>query len=319
MSSIIKESVFIPLLPGNPDPNNPGKRTLQKGSTNNQCLNTAMQILTTSSPNSPYIESYPPYSKELADFSINLESYQDSDTRLKTYETFFEKLGKTKKEILTPTLVGALFLNKIIKKIDKEKPLSEKNYKTYLPLYPEKTIETIYHTQLLKLYRDKLNLKVSSFQNKTMDSLIEALKKNGPMLVTGYHGQPYYTKKAVVVSDPHPFSVFGWDPKWRMPENVEDIDHVVIICGAATFVNAKNQATERVYFIDPNDDSNPLKDQARKVYTCSFERFKKSSNPYNLHEIPSTLEEAQRVVYGVHVNYQPKEEEKQKNPSTDTL
>lgn len=97
------------------------------------------------------------------------------------------------------------------------------------------------------------------------------------MFVRGYFGQPYYNTLPRLVSDKMLGQVLGWRPTQRQKIQEGEAVHCIVITGALSF-KEKDQKYHRVYFVDPNDDSDPK--VLRKVYTMSIKTFLNYLDPF---------------------------------------
>lgn len=123
------------------------------------------------------------------------------------------------------------------------------------------------NVRVFLISRECYDLEISPWHpDQPLEQLLEALRKYGPHVVFGrfgshfYDGKPYQLNEMIAKRP-----VLGWRPGTpRINEN--DDHHAVVLVGA-------NLDEKRIYFIDPNDASNP--DAAsQKVYVLSYEKFK---------------------------------------------
>lgn len=96
--------------------------------------------------------------------------------------------------------------------------------------------------------------------------LIEQIDKHGPHKVVGKFGQRYYLEPPFkLVQSICGREIWGWKPNAPRKELVDN--HAVLVIGA-------DAITDRVYFEDPLDGSDPLQPNAAKIYVMSYSNFK---------------------------------------------
>lgn len=113
------------------------------------------------------------------------------------------------------------------------------------------------------------NMCTSSWHpNQPIEKLIIELQKRGPLLVQGTFGAQHYKvpprkfQKQIANRD-----VYGWfkeDPK----NTNHVVGHAIILVGAEKTL--KNQI---VYYIDPDDESDPLDAKKQKIYCLSYTKL----------------------------------------------
>ncbi|MCE5318159.1 MAG: hypothetical protein LLG04_12470 [Parachlamydia sp.] len=102
---------------------------------------------------------------------------------------------------------------------------------------------------------------------QSLNELFQELKKHGPLMFYGRHGQGFYLNPSFELTTAIAGrTIFGWKP--NTPKDNEREYHSVVVVGV-------NLDTKVVYFVDPRDSSGPQpKDQ--KVYVTSYDKFKAS-------------------------------------------
>ena len=122
-------------------------------------------------------------------------------------------------------------------------------------------------------------LEISSWRPvHPIESLIQELKQHGPLFVQGCFGSEYYSvppRKLEKVLEGR--EVYGW-LKSDLKESSFVNDHAILIVGAE-----KIETRGFVYFIDPNDESDPQDIKKQKIYVMSYERLTASNNISDLH------------------------------------
>ncbi len=116
-------------------------------------------------------------------------------------------------------------------------------------------------------------LQVSGFiksewnSDKSIDFLIEQIKKHGPLFASGKLGRCCYTQDAeksrYKIANR---SIWYWKPGTYNNDN--NFLHAVIITGAENTLKGKF-----VYYIDPNDASDPNNAESQKIYKISYDRL----------------------------------------------
>lgn len=116
-----------------------------------------------------------------------------------------------------------------------------------------------------------LGLELSTWDPKQpFECLVEELKKNGPLRVLGFFGRgathlpPKKTNWKVDNRD-----VYSWLPSERKHA---PFAHSVLLIGAEKF-----PTRNIVYYIDPNDTSDPSHPEKQKIYAMSYETL---TNPH---------------------------------------
>lgn len=135
------------------------------------------------------------------------------------------------------------------------------------------TLFSILQDRSLKAYGFKESSwnPLNPFEGKT--GLIAELRKNGPLLVQGGFGDPFYEKPCEEVSKRIPQAVidgqhlYGWTISSKEVASVGYLAAVVVV--GAKLVDGKKY----VYFVNPKDDSDPAKPQEERIYVISNDRF----------------------------------------------
>jgi len=98
---------------------------------------------------------------------------------------------------------------------------------------------------------------------QSIDMLINSLKKQGPLVVAGFFGNPMYSEEPTKMKMSFKgLSFFSWRPGTRVKDKA--IGHVITIIGA------QKLGTGLVFYVDPVDSSDPKKTQAQKIYVISY-------------------------------------------------
>ncbi|MEI6243014.1 MAG: hypothetical protein WCP39_06390 [Chlamydiota bacterium] len=107
---------------------------------------------------------------------------------------------------------------------------------------------------------------------KPIDVLIEQLQLHGPHFVEGRLGSSFYEENPFQLSQKiEGRPVFGWKPNAKRINEDSLEFHVVVIVGAKV-----DNEKKFVYFIDPQDGSDPSNITTQKIYIISYERFRSS-------------------------------------------
>jgi hypothetical protein len=116
------------------------------------------------------------------------------------------------------------------------------------------------------LCADLYNLNRSSWTPKLgIDKLIEELKNHGPMMVGGHFGTFTYSEPPYeMTTKAGDRSLYAWKPGNVRLES-EDAAHSIVLVGAK-----KVKDKSYVYFVDPNDPSDPKDRTKQKIYIISF-------------------------------------------------
>lgn len=125
-----------------------------------------------------------------------------------------------------------------------------------------------------------------------MSKLIDALNQKGPLAIRGYFGvsqyidPPFQLQQQVKGRD-----IYGWRPEAKRREGLPV--HSVLLVGAK-----KVQNQELVYFIDPNDPSDPQDRTLQKIYVISFKNLIS-----NIGNVAGFITQDSPKGYGYHGNF----------------
>ena len=124
-----------------------------------------------------------------------------------------------------------------------------------------------------------------------IDELIQQIKENGPLLIRATMGRSCYVEEPKKLSETiEGRSIYGWPPNSPRRE----IAHVVILVGA----RKDDKGNSTVYYIDPNDPSEPYQPGTQKVYKGSYKRLIEGLS--NVISVPFA---ARKQLEEIHLNY----------------
>lgn len=110
---------------------------------------------------------------------------------------------------------------------------------------------------------------------KGIESLIDELKKKGPLFIGGLLGKPFYIDEPFKMSQKlGERDIYAWRPGAKR-HPVMIVGHSVLLVGAK-----KIQDKAFVYFIDSRDASDPKDKSTQKIYMISFNNL--TSNIFDL-------------------------------------
>lgn len=128
-------------------------------------------------------------------------------------------------------------------------------------------------------FRDSVLLQASGFKEtqwnpkQSIEVLIDNLKIHGPLLMSGAVGKIFYEKPPEKVNKVAGRNIYGWkkgDLKKTLHSFGHRISHVVVVIGAE-----KGGPREGfIYFVDPNDGSEPRNPEMQRIYVTSYQNFK---------------------------------------------
>lgn len=140
-----------------------------------------------------------------------------------------------------------------------------------LPLMKKSALLDIF---TMRASAEHYGLKISSWHPKQpIESLMEQLQARGPHVVSGAFGRGFYgvpprkLNKKIEGRD-----VFGWiktDPKLQAVSS----GHTMVLVGAEI---RSNQGV--VYYVDPDDGSDPKSPEKQRIFTMSYERLTSPDN-----------------------------------------
>ncbi len=127
---------------------------------------------------------------------------------------------------------------------------------------------------VLQALADEVSFKIRQLQasfwhpSQEIDQLISELWLHGPHMIGGYFGKVYYIDEPILLKDRiQNRKIYAWPVGAK--RKVDTVAHSVVIVGA-------NKVDKRVYYIDPQDGSNPAQPDSAKVYATSYETLRKN-------------------------------------------
>jgi len=145
---------------------------------------------------------------------------------------------------------------------------------------------SILHNTVIDVSSQIYQCKESSWNpDQGVDGLIQQLKQKGPHMINASIGQSFYTTEPKKLSETiEGRSVYGWPPgAYHKTSEKEKLSHSVVLVGAKKDVGGKSY----IYFIDPNDPSEPEQPSTQKMYKVSYDRFAGAIN--NIVGLPFAL------------------------------
>ena len=140
----------------------------------------------------------------------------------------------------------------------------------YQYLYNNKKSTLLWHSAtmcMIKFY----NLEISSWNpEQTFEDLKKEIEINGPLAISGLFGSLAYDVpaskygKKIVDRD-----IYYWNK--TDPKSSKRIGHMILLVG--TFNEENN---EFVFYIDPNDISDPLNPEKQKIYMMTYQKLTSS-------------------------------------------
>lgn len=123
-------------------------------------------------------------------------------------------------------------------------------------------------TGLMNYYFKKLCFARSSWNpEKTIDLIIQDLKIHGPLLAGGMLGTPFYQSAPYELNEKiSGHTIMAWKIGAYKDKGNGNC-HFIVVVGAEKVLEKKF-----IYFIDPNDASDPAS-PAQKIYKISYDRF----------------------------------------------
>ncbi len=99
-----------------------------------------------------------------------------------------------------------------------------------------------------------------------VDTLINEIEEHGPLAIYGFFGTSYYPKDALLVMERRleGHQIYYWTKNSRKKEICEP-SHAVLLVGAE-----KIGSQQLVYFIDPNNASDPAHPETQRIYCMSY-------------------------------------------------
>ena len=138
---------------------------------------------------------------------------------------------------------------------------------------------TVLNNFAFKVMAEKYGLKKSIWTPlDNIESLISELGKNGPLAISGIFGRVAYLDPPFRLSQKiDNREIYAWKPgAKRKPASDFSAAHACLIVGAK-----KIDAKEYVYFIDPQDPSDPKDESSQRIYLGSYKNF--MSHTIDLH------------------------------------
>ena len=140
----------------------------------------------------------------------------------------------------------------------KELPLSEQ----------ANNLDKICTFQLQEIYGQKL---IDWRPTDKIEKLFDLIKKNeSPILITGAFGHQMYNKPPLMVDRLDNYKVFGFVKGSHKGKAVPQM-HAISVVGVKKNDNPRKPGQGWIYYIDPNDGSEP--NMRRKIYVMTYEQF----------------------------------------------
>ncbi len=106
--------------------------------------------------------------------------------------------------------------------------------------------------------------------SQDIEDLINQIQEHGPHIVGGYFGRSNYIEKASeIYLEEINKSVFSWSPNAQPHEVVRG--QCIVLIGAQ-----KDQDKEYVYYVDPEDGSNPNRPNQQSIYRIEYKILQKN-------------------------------------------
>lgn len=136
-------------------------------------------------------------------------------------------------------------------------------------------------------------LRVSTWSIRDpIDRMISELKEKGPLVVGGQFSTIFYSQAPFHYKTICDREIYAWKPKTRYPCITKGI-HSVVVVGAE-----KNPKGQYIYYIDPNDESDPKNPSSQKIYLVSYRTF--STYVYDACGFHKDVLPISSYGYGVH-------------------
>lgn len=108
-----------------------------------------------------------------------------------------------------------------------------------------------------------------------IEDLVSQLKTTGPLAVYGRFGPSFYKEKPSLLNESAgKRHLYSWSQD-AVPDSTGS-SHVVLVIGAEQGVNDLESS---VYFIDPNDKSDPNNPESQRIYKVSYTHFSETVEP----------------------------------------
>lgn len=112
------------------------------------------------------------------------------------------------------------------------------------------------------------------------ETLLQEFREHGPLIMGGLYGRYYYVDKPTQMNSIKGRTVYGWPPNSKRINNASA--HVVVLVGGQIKTITSQSGTvskqELVYYIDPNDPSDPKHPENQLVYVMSYRRLTSSDD-----------------------------------------
>lgn len=138
--------------------------------------------------------------------------------------------------------------------------------------------------------------------DQTIDKLITELKNKGPLYVNGRLGIDSYVDKPTQLSDKLGGKTIYYWPKGskRTFENLDSTEKFKIIMNHSVVLLGANKDKNLVYFVDPQDPSDPKQPELQKTYAISYQNL--TQNCLDLHSYDMRINKnAPYALYSKHV------------------
>lgn len=134
----------------------------------------------------------------------------------------------------------------------------------------------LFHSLLSAAFQDYGFQEANWKPDNLIDILINTLTTHGPLLVSAHIGSKHGLNNRVMMNTMGR-SIYGWQNESEMREEEDSSPHAVVITGA----QKDEFGNEWVYFVDPNDGSDPENPELQKIYVYSYRNFKLIVQAFN--------------------------------------
>ena len=170
--------------------------------------------------------------------------------RFEINENFLKSIGKNPKDLLNAA-----------KRIDPHYEI----FTCWEDLSPEQKCSLL-DSFVRKLSAEHYGIKISSWlPSQPIENLIDELTHHGPLGVAGSFGWVSYDVPARKLGKKIENRDIYY---WRKDDPKKDVGHIILIVGAE-----KIGINGFVYYIDPNDDSDPAHPETQPIYMMSYKKL----------------------------------------------
>jgi hypothetical protein len=192
------------------------------------------------------------------------EKYKRSERKI--YELFLKNMDVNPKEFCVQSILEEQILN------GSKTPCSKESLSRYLECDDPLKMGNVLHVISMIVCSNVFGFQKSSWTpDRGIDKIQECLELEGPLVVSGRFGESLYRNPPTATDQMEGRPIYTWKAADRFSpeEQAAHALHVVVLIK----VDKGGLKGGFVYFVDPNDGSDPNNPLMQKIYKISYENF----------------------------------------------